>query len=659
METEHVENRIKYLRSTILYHNDLYYNQNRTEISDYEYDMLQQELRKLEADFPQFASDTSPTKTVGGKAQSGFKKIKHEVQMNSLQDVFSFEEVESFVNKILSEYPDAKFCVEPKIDGLSVSIQYENGEFTVGSTRGDGFIGEDVSDNIAKIKTVPKIITDKAELFEVRGECYMPKKSFDALVAEQLANGEEPAKNPRNAASGALRQKNPEITVKRNLDILIFNVQRIKGGKTFSSHKESLDYLKNMGFNTVPGYTVKDNFEDIKKAIESIGNNRNHLTFDIDGVVIKIDSLEQRNELGANSKTPNWAVAYKFPPEEKQTVLREIKTEVGRTGVITPVAIFDAITLAGTSVTKATLHNQKFIADRHIDINDVITVRKAGDIIPEVLGTAKKVSKRDHFTMPDTCPCCNSPINKTDSAYYCENPHCDAQQLAKIIHFVSRPAMNIDGLGDAIIKQLIDAKLISTAADLYSLNEDDLLQLEGFKQKSASNLIKAIEKSKSNEFYRVINGIGIRNVGTSASKLLCDKFRTIDELLNADTESICSIDTFGEITANSIYAAMHDKTTLEIIDKLKSAGVNMSNIAAESASDLLNGKTFVVTGTMETMTRDEISKLITDNGGKVSGSVSKKTDYLVAGDKAGSKLAKANSLGVKVISENDLLDMLK
>lgn len=657
-EKELIEARINHLRKQINYHNDLYYNKDTNEISDYEYDMLKQELKALETQYPELLSPDSPTMQIGGQAQSGFEKVTHKVQMNSLRDVFDFESVKDFIEHIHADYPDAKFTVEPKIDGLSVSLLYENGTFTVGSTRGDGFVGENVTNNLRTVRTIPAAVRNLPPLIEIRGECYMPHKSFEKLVAEQIANNENTAKNARNAASGALRQKNPEITKKRDLDVFIFNVQRTDG-KEFKSHKESLDYLKNMGFNTVPGCTVVNSYEEAEKAIKAIGDNRHNLTFDIDGVVIKVDDLTYREEIGCTAKTPGWAVAYKFPPEEKTAVLQNIRCEVGRTGIITPVAEFDNVELAGTSVCKATLHNQKFIADRHIDIGDVITVRKAGDIIPEILSVAKKNSCRDHFIMPDVCPCCHAALSISKSAHYCENPDCYEQKFARISHFVSKQAMDISGLGDSTIRQLIDKDLVRTPADLYKLTKTDLQSLEGFGQKSAENLIAAINASKNNDFYRVIHALGIKNIGLSASKLLAERFKNINTLLSARNEDILTIETFGETTVCGLTYALHQQHTLSLIDELMSLGVNMSSPDKPIINNVLDGKTFVITGTLLTMTRSEVAEFIKEHGGKTTGAISKKTDYLVAGDKAGSKLAKAQSLGIKIISEDELIDLIE
>lgn len=657
-EKELIEARINHLRKQINYHNDLYYNKDTNEISDYEYDMLKQELKALETQYPELLSPDSPTMQIGGQAQSGFEKVTHKVQMNSLRDVFDFESVKDFIEHIHADYPDAKFTVEPKIDGLSVSLLYENGTFTVGSTRGDGFVGENVTNNLRTIRTIPTAVRNLPPLIEIRGECYMPHKSFEKLVAEQIANNENTAKNARNAASGALRQKNPEITKKRDLDVFIFNVQRTDG-KEFKSHKESLDYLKNMGFNTVPGCTVVNSYEGAEKAIKAIGDNRHNLTFDIDGVVIKVDNLAYREEIGCTAKTPGWAVAYKFPPEEKTAVLQNIRCEVGRTGIITPVAEFDNVELAGTSVCKATLHNQKFIADRHIDIGDVITVRKAGDIIPEILSVAKKNSCRDHFIMPDVCPCCHAALSISKSAHYCENPDCYEQKFARISHFVSKQAMDISGLGDSTIRQLIDEDLVRTPADLYKLTKTDLQSLEGFGQKSAENLIAAINASKNNDFYRVIHALGIKNIGLSASKLLAERFKNINTLLSARNEDILTIESFGETTVCGLTYALHQQHTLSLIDELMSLGVNMSSPDKPIINNVLDGKTFVITGTLLTMTRSEATEFIKEHGGKTTGAISKKTDYLVAGDKAGSKLAKAQSLGIKIISEDELIDLIE
>ena len=636
--------RINELVELLNYHARLYYVEDRNEISDYEYDMLQQELKKLEEEYPEFIRKDSPTQRVGGKAVSLFEKVKHKVQMGSIQDVFSFEQVEQFVNTVRQIVDDPEFVVEPKIDGLSVSLEYRNGEFMIGSTRGDGFVGENVTENLKTVKSIPMSISEKLSVLELRGEVYMPRNVFLELIKEQEANGEQPFKNPRNAAAGSLRQKDSKITAKRKLDIFCFNVQQIKD-KILTSHKQSLDYIKSLGFKTVPYYQKVSAFEEIKKCIEFIGEKRFELPFDIDGVVIKVDSFEQRDVLGSTAKTPKWAVAYKFPPEEKQTKLLDIELNVGRTGAITPVAIFEPILLAGTSVSRATLHNQDYIEEKNISVGDIIKVRKAGDIIPEVLCVAQKHGK-DVFSIPDKCPVCGTKVVKSDdeAAIRCPNVDCPAQISRSIVHFASKGAMDIDGLGPAIVEALLDNKLIKSVADLYELKAEQLMELENFKEKSANNLINAINKSKDNSLDRLIFGLGIRNIGQASAKLLCDKFGDLDNIIKATDDEIAEIEGFGSIMAQ--------------IKRLKEYGVNIHYEKIQT-DNRFEGRTFVLTGTLPTLKRNEAKAIIEKFGGKASGSVSKKTDYVLAGEDAGSKLTKAQELGIEIISEQEFLDMTK
>ncbi|MBQ5336164.1 MAG: NAD-dependent DNA ligase LigA, partial [Oscillospiraceae bacterium] len=525
------------------------------------------------------------------------------------------------------------------------------------STRGDGFTGEDVSANLKTIRSIPLKIDSSIPLLEVRGEVYMPRESFFKLVEKQELNDETPFKNPRNAAAGSLRQKNSKITAERKLDIFVFNIQQNEG-KSVTSHKESLDYIKKLGFKTIPSYVPCTTYEQIEAEINKIGANRATYPFDIDGVVIKVDDFAQRNIMGATSKYPKWAVAYKFPPEEKQTVLRSIEVNVGRTGAITPVAVFDPLLLAGTSVSRAVLHNQQFITDRDIRIGDTITVRKAGDIIPEVLNSVSHAEGSVPYTLPEVCPVCGTKAIHVDeeSALRCPNTSCPAQLLKNIIHFASKPAMNIDGLGDAIVALLVDNKLITSAADLYDLTEAKLMTLDRFKEKSAGNLIKAIEASKSNTLDRLIFGLGIRNIGARAAVLLCEKFGSLDAIMNADVTEISSIDGFGDVMSQGVYEALRETHLVALIEKLRTHGLNFT-YASSKKSDKLEGKVFVLTGTLPTLKRDEAKKIIEDMGGKVSSSVSKKTDYVVAGEEAGSKLTKAEELGIAILSEAELLVM--
>lgn len=652
-----VKNRIDELVELLNYHSRLYYVENRNEISDYDYDMLQNELKKLEVENPEYVRKDSPTQRVGGEAVSGFEKVNHRVQMGSIQDVFSFDEVRQFVNTVKQSVDNPKFVVEPKIDGLSVSLEYHNGEFEIGSTRGDGFVGENVTANLKTVKAIPMSISEKLPLLEVRGEVYMPKNVFEDLVEEQEKNAEQPFKNPRNAAAGSLRQKNPKITAKRKLDIFCFNIQQIVG-KEITSHKQSLDYIKSLGFKTVLDYKLVSSTDEIIQCIENIGENRFDLPFDIDGVVIKVDDFEQREILGYTAKTPKWSVAYKFPPEEKQSKLLDIELNVGRTGAITPVAVFEPILLAGTSVSRATLHNQDFIDEKNISIGDIITVRKAGDIIPEVVCVAEKIGT-DTFKIPDKCPVCGSDVVKSEeAAIRCPNVDCPAQIFRSIVHFASKGAMDIDGLGPAIVDTLLDKGLIKSVADLYELKVSDLVELEKFQEKSANNLVNAIEKSKSNSLDKLVFGLGISNIGQASAKLLCDKFGDLDNIMNATAEQVSEIDGFGDIMAQSVVKAFSEAHMIKLVERLKSYGVNTSYEKVQ-IDNRFEGKTFVLTGTLPTLKRSEAKAIIEKYGGKASGSVSKKTDYVLAGEEAGSKLTKAEQLGIKIISEQEFLDMTK
>lgn len=658
MNEQDAKKRIDELVKLLNYHSQLYYVEDRNEITDYEYDMLQQELKGLEEQFPRFVRSDSPTQRVGGKAISIFEKVTHRVQMGSLQDVFSFEQVRSFVETVQQAVDKPQFVVEPKIDGLSVSLEYHNGELAIGSTRGDGFVGEDVTSNLKTVKSIPIKINEELPLIEVRGETYMPRNVFLKLVKEQEDNDEQPFKNPRNAAAGSLRQKDPKIAAKRKLDIFVFNVQQIEG-KELTSHKESLDYLKTLGFKTIPDYKRVSTADEVIDCIKAIGEKRFDLPFDIDGVVIKVDDFRQREILGATAKVPKWAVAYKFPPEEKTSKLLDIELNVGRTGAITPVAVFEPVFLAGTSVSRATLHNQDFIREKNISVGDIIKVRKAGDIIPEVLGSVEKHGD-GVFTLPECCPVCGTKLVKSEeeAAVRCPNVECPAQIFRSIVHFASKGAMNIDGLGPQIVHTLLDNKLITSVADLYTLSENKLLQLDNFKEKSVNNLLNAIEKSKSNSLDRLVFGLGIRNIGQASAKLLCDKFGDLDNIMNASAEQISEIDGFGGVMAQSVYNAFHEEHMIELIKRLKECGIN-TKYEKIQIDDRFAGKTFVLTGTLPTLKRSEAKALIEKYGGKASGSVSKKTDYVLAGEEAGSKLDKAQQLGIEIITEEQFKDMIK
>lgn len=659
MDFEKAKVRSAQLTDIINYHNNRYYNLDSPEISDYEYDMLLRELENIEEEYPQLVTPMSPTQKVGGSKGEKFSAVIHQVPMESLHDSFSHEEVYDFDRKVKEVAHDAKYVVEPKIDGLSVSCEYRNGVFVRGSTRGDGQVGEDVTENLMTIKSLPKRITNAPAYLEVRGEVYMSVETFERIVKEQENNGEKPFKNPRNAAAGSLRQKDSKITLKRDLDIFIFNIQQIDG-KELTTHSESLTYLKTLGFPTTDFYMC-DTVEDVISCIEKIDITRGELPCDIDGAVIKVNDFSHRTKLGSTAKFPKWAEAYKYPPEEKETELLDIEINVGRTGALTPVGVFNPVLLAGTTVSRATLHNEDFIREKNIHIGDVVVIRKAGEIIPEVLSVARCRSLDDPYTFPDICPSCGSKVvrEKDEAAVRCTNTDCPAQLLRHLIHFVSRDAMDIDGLGPAVLEQLLDSGLIRSFVDIYNLRAIDVAALERMGEKSALNLMTSIDKSKDAEIYRLIYALGIRHIGQKAAKLLCEHFLSIDAIFDASVEEISSIDGFGDIMAQSVFDYFALEQTRVLIDNLKSCGVKMNALKQKSSDGVFVGKTFVLTGTLPTMTRSQASKIIEENGGKTSSSVSKKTDFVLAGEDAGSKLVKANSLGVTVISEADLLEMIK
>ncbi len=660
MNKSEAEKKIAELSAKLEKYSYQYYVLDDPEISDYDFDMMMQELKGLEAEFPELVLPTSPTQRVGGEALGKFEKVTHTVQMASLQDVFSFEQLNEFIERCHAELGEVEFSVEPKIDGLSCSLEYENGVLTRASTRGDGFVGEDVTANIRTIRSIPLKLENAPEYLEVRGEVYMPVSSFEKLVEEQELNGEQPFKNPRNAAAGSLRQKDSRITAKRRLDIFIFNIQQCRG-KEFDTHTKSLDYVKSLGLRTIPTHTICRTFDEIKAEIERIGNDRVNFGFDIDGVCIKVNKLSQRDIMGATAKTPKWAIAYKYPPEEKETELLDIEVNVGRTGAITPVAVFEPIILAGTSVSRAVLHNQDFIDEKDIRVGDRIIVRKAGEIIPEVLRSVAHKADSVPFKLPSVCPVCNTPSvrDEGESVLRCPNVECPAQLLKNMIHFASKNAMNIDGLGEANMKLLVDSKLVSSPADLYTLRREQLTTLERFGEKSAENLINAIEASKTRELDRLVHALGIRNIGQRAATLLCEKFGDMDTLLNVTREDVSSIEGFGDIMAESIVTALHEPHRIELINRLRDLGVNMVYHKQQSGDDRFSGLTFVLTGTLPTMKRDEAKALIESFGGKVSGSVSKKTSFVVAGEEAGSKLTKAQELGIEILSEDELIEKTK
>lgn len=657
MEINEAKKRIDELKIQLEKANHNYYDLDAPTLEDDEYDALMRELRGLEQEFPELLTEDSPSQRVGGTAQSTFAKVRHEVQMGSLQDVFSEDDVREFVERVQKEGAD-EFTVEPKIDGLSVSLEYRDGVLTLGSTRGDGFIGEDITPNLKTIRTIPLNIPEKLSLIEIRGEVYMPKSSFAELCELQEKNGEPLPKNPRNAAAGSLRQKDSKITASRKLDIFCFNIQRAEG-KEFKTHSESLEYIESLGFHVIPDVRVCRTADEIVRRIEEIGQMRRSLPFDIDGAVIKVNNIALRAEIGATSKVPKWAVAFKYPPEEKETTLREIEINVGRTGALTPVALFDPVQLAGTSVSRATMHNQDIIAERDIRVGDRIIVRKAGDIIPEVVRSVSHAENSEPYFIPDICPVCGAKAvrDEDEAVIRCQNPDCPAQLLRSIEHFASRGAMNIDGLGEAIVEQLVQADLVHTVADLYTLNLQDLTALERFGTKSAQNLLDNIEKSKTNELDRLIFALGIRGIGQKAATLLCRKFGNMDRIMAADPDEIAAIDGFGDILAQSVYNAMREPHRMALINRLKELGLNMS-YSEQKVSDKLTGLTFVLTGTLPTLKRDEAKEMIEKRGGKCSGSVSKKTSYVVAGEEAGSKLTKANELGITVLTEEQFLNMI-
>ena len=653
--------KIKVLQLTqeLKYHNDKYYNQDTPEISDYEYDMLLRQLEQLEDEYPQLKNEDSPTNRVGGKASEKFSSVVHTVPMESLHDSFSHSELREFDQRVRQSVGDVEYVVEPKIDGLSVSCEYENGIFVRGSTRGDGITGEDITENLLTIKSLPKRLKNVIPFLEVRGEVYMSNPSFIKLVEEQELNDEKPFKNPRNAAAGSLRQKNAKVTAKRNLDIFIFNIQQINGVQ-LNSHKESLDFLVQLGFPVPTSYKLFNNIEDVINDIEKIGNTRGDLQYQIDGAVIKINSFSQRKRLGSTAKFPKWAEAYKYPPEEKPTKLLNIEINVGRTGVLTPVGNFEPVLLAGTTVSRATLHNKDFIDEKGICVGDTVIIRKAGEIIPEVLSVKEHAENAVPFEFPSVCPSCGNPVthDEGEAAIRCTNTDCPAQLTRHLIHFVSRDAMDIDGLGPAILEQLSDEGLVKSPADLYRLKAEDISSLERKAEKSAQNLISSIEKSKENELFRLVFALGIRNIGLKAAKIICENFATIDDIMSAKTVDFEKIDGFGAVMAESLENYFSLDGTKELIADLKSLGLKMKQSQPKNTGGLFEGKTFVLTGTLPTMTRSEASKLIEQNGGKTSSSVSKKTSYVLAGEDAGSKLTKAQTLGVTIISEEKLKEML-
>ena len=684
MNKKDARKRIEELKKITAYHAKKYYDEDSPEISDFEYDMLMLELRNLEKEFPEFITSDSLTQHVGGTVKEGFEKVEHEVPLQSLQDIFNFEELYAFderVRKALEKETeledgqieffedenkkekklDLKYIVETKIDGLSVSLEYKKGNFVRGATRGNGLVGEDITENLKTIKSIPKKLKEPVDII-VRGEVFIGKKEFDQMNEERQANEETLFANARNAAAGSLRQLDSSITASRPLDIYVFNVQKSEE-VIFTSHIESLKYLEELGFNVNPVKVECESVEEVIKEIEKIGENREDLSFGIDGAVIKVDSLEQREVLGTNYKTPKWAIAYKYPPEQKETILKEIAFQVGRTGAITPMAILEPVKVAGSTISKTTLHNEDFIKEKDLRVGDTVIIQKAGDVIPEVVGVRKdkRTGLEPEFKMLTKCPVCGADAirEEGEAAVRCIGIECPAKQYRNILHFVSREAMNIKGLGDSIIEELLNRKLIFNIADLYNLKLEDIASLKKNGKKFAQNLIDSLNESKNNEFYRLINGLGIRHIGVKAAKQLAKRYKTIDELLGANYESLLEIEDMGEIMAQSVYEFFSQEQTKDLIQKFKNAGINMIEVSSENLDNRFEGMIFVLTGGLENYSRKEAEEIIEKFGGKTSSSVSKNTTYVLAGEDSGSKLVKAQNLGVSIITEQDFIDMIK
>ena len=658
--------RMEELYALIAYHNQRYYDNDDPEISDYEYDQLSLELRALEKEHPEWMHEDSPTQHVHGEQKREFKKVAHDVPVISLQDVFSKEEVYSFVENVKAEIPDAVFAVEKKIDGLTLVLRYKDGKLVEAITRGDGVVGEGVYENALAIRSVPKTIEAKLPYLEVRGECYMSTESFEAANRRQLEGGQRPYQNRRNAAAGTLRQLDPKIVAERGLDIFVFNLELCEG-KEFSSHTESLEWLASQGFETSPGIKLVKTADEVWEAIEAIGNSRWDLNFAIDGAVVKVDSLSQRKALGMTSKVPHWAVAYKYPPEQKETLVEDIVVQVGRTGRMTPLAILSPIRLAETTVSRATLNNQDYITEKDVRVGDTVIVQKAGDIIPEVLRVVKE--KRPEGTkayyMPDRCPVCGAKAEREEGGVHlhCTGDNCPAKDSRAMAYFISKDAMNMEGFGPAAIESLISEGYVKSIPDIYNLAEHkERLIEEGIvgKEKTVTNILNAIEKSKANNIDRLITGLGIRNVGKQSAKVLAANYKDMESLMEASPMELMTLPDFGEIAATDITEFFADPKNQEMIRRLKQFGVNMKSLSAlEKKDDRFSGMTFVLTGTLPTLKRDEASAIIESFGGKASGSVSKKTTYVLAGDEAGSKLKKAQELGIKIINEDEFREMIK
>lgn len=652
---EQIQQEIRQLTRELLHHARLYYNEDAPEIPDYEYDAMQRRLRELEEQYPQYALPDSPTRRVVGTVLEGFAQVRHPYPMESLQDVFSFDEILEFHRRVQEQFPGMEYTVELKIDGLSVCLQYEEGRFVRGATRGDGQVGEDVTENLRTVFDIPMELQDKRPLW-IRGEVFMPVKVFQRLNAQREAAEEPPFANPRNAAAGSLRQLDSSVCARRKLSIYCFNLQNAREAG-FATHDAALRFLKEQGCKVIEPYIVTADPEEIFTFIRTMGDRRDALPCGIDGIVIKVNDLAARETLGSTAKCPRWAIAYKFPPEEKPAKLRDIVVQVGRTGVLTPNAVFDPVRLAGTTVSRATLHNLDFIRQRDIRVGDTILVRKAGDIIPEVLGVDHSLRPEGaaEFEMPTVCPVCGAPVVQEpgEAAFRCTGAECPAQLLRSITHFAGRDAMDIDGLGPAVVQLLVEQKLAASPADLYTLRLTDVASLDRMGRRSAKKLLEAIEKSKQQPLSRLLYAFGIRQVGQKAAQLLARQFGSMDRLQEATREELCAIPDIGEITAESLFRWLESAQSRHLIARLREAGVNMTQ-PDEQLSHRLEGRTFVITGTLEKRSRQEMTQFIQQHGGKVSGSVSKRTDYLVAGEDAGSKLQKARELGVPVLTEGEL-----
>lgn len=664
---DEIKIRMDKLAKLIKYHNDKYYNEDDPEISDFEYDKLTQELKCLEDQYPQYISDISPIETVGGTFKRELRKAVHDVPVISLSDVFSKGEVYSFIEKMKVELgEDVKFVVEKKIDGLSVVLRYYNGIFKEGITRGDGLIGESVYENLLEIESIPKEIPSKIEYLEVRGEIYMSYENFERVNEKQEELGKKIFANPRNCAAGSLRQLDPTIVRERQLDIFVFNLE-ISKGKEFLTHSESLEWLREQGFTVSPNFDICSTADEIWNSIESIGKARWNLSHGIDGAVVKVDSLRDRKRLGNTSKVPRWAIAYKYPPEEKKTLIEDITIQVSRTGRLSPLAVLKPIRLAGTSVAKATLHNQDYIDEKDIRIGDTVLVRKAGDIIPEVIKVIleRRQDISERFIIPNVCPICGADVKRdSDGAHmYCTNKDCSARSLKSIIYFGSKGAMDIEGFGPSTVEELLNDGYIKDISDIYELNKykDEIIE-KGIigKKKSVENLLKAIEKSKDNDIDKLITGFGIRNVGKQASRTLASNFESLDDIINASCDDLIKLPDFGDIMCKDLMGFFSEDKNINIINNLKRLGVNIkSKISEHKKDDRFFGKTFVLTGTLETYTRDKATEIIQSHSGKVSGSVSKKTTYVLAGEDAGSKLIKAKELGVQILNEGQFKELIK